>query len=328
MAYISAHQLGKEFFYYRKQSGLMASLKNLWGREQLSKQVVRDLSFEIEQGEIVAFIGPNGAGKTTTMKMLSGILHPSTGHARVMGYVPWEREKAFKLKFSIIMGQKQQLWPDLPAIDSFELNKRIYEIEDRAYQQMLGELSEILNVRHLLDIQVRRLSLGERMKLELIAALLHQPEVIFLDEPTLGLDFLSQRAILAFLKTLAEEKRTTMLLTSHNMVDIATLCQRGIVISGGQLVYDGSLEALGDVVGAKRHLHVYSHTPIEKQAFAQYGRIIAADRNEIVVEISKAQSQTILARVLAQADVADIKIKEPPLEHCLESLYLAQKVPA
>ncbi|UTV26935.1 ABC transporter ATP-binding protein [Photobacterium atrarenae] len=328
MAYISAHQLGKEFFYYRKQSGLMASLKNLWGREQLSKLVVRDLSFEIEQGEIVAFIGPNGAGKTTTMKMLSGILHPSTGHARVMGYVPWAREKAFKRKFSIIMGQKQQLWPDLPAIDSFELNKRIYEIKDRAYQQTLGELSEILNVRHLLDIQVRRLSLGERMKLELIAALLHQPEVIFLDEPTLGLDFLSQRAILAFLKTLAEEKRTTMLLTSHNMVDIATLCQRGIVISGGQLVYDGSLEALGDVVGAKRHLHVYSHTPIEKQVFAQYGRIIAADRNEIVIEISKAQSQTILARVLAQADVADIKIKELPLEHCLESLYLAQKVPA
>ncbi|MFD2176293.1 ABC transporter ATP-binding protein [Veronia pacifica] len=328
MSYISVKSLSKSFPYYRKASGLKASIKNLWSREEHYKEVVKSLSFDIEQGEIVAFIGPNGAGKTTTMKMLSGILHPTSGQATIMGYTPWERQKSFKMRFSIVMGQKQQLWSDLPAIDSFELNKRIYEIEETAFNNTLGELSEILNVRHLLDIQVRRLSLGERMKMELIAAMLHRPDVIFLDEPTLGLDFLSQRAILSFLKTLSQERQTTMLLTSHNMVDISTLCDRALVIQNGGLVYSGELNDLNTVVGAKRHLHIYTHSPVSPSDFKAYGEIVQSGPNEIIIEVSKPESNAILSKILTQADVADINIKEPPLDDSLQRLYTTMKVSA
>jgi ABC-2 type transport system ATP-binding protein len=201
MPVISVSSLSKSYSYYEKKRGLGESFKNLFFRKKLFKEAVKCISFDIDSGECVGFIGPNGAGKTTTLKMLSGILYPSSGKASVLGFVPWERKKGFKMSFSLVMGQKSQLFWDLPAIESFYLNKTIYEIDDTKYKKTLGELTELLDVRDLLTIQVRRLSLGERMKMELIASLLHHPKVLLLDEPTIGLDVLSQKRVRDFFKS-------------------------------------------------------------------------------------------------------------------------------
>lgn len=239
MSMIHVEGLKKDFQYYKKKEGMQSSLRNLFFRKSLTKNAVKGISFDIEEGEFVGFLGPNGAGKTTTLKMLSGIMYPTDGTATVLGYVPWKREEAFKKQFSIVMGQKNQLWWDLPAIESLYLNKCIYEIDDVDYRKTLDKLSEYLDVREILNIQVRRLSLGERMKLELIASLLHHPNVIFLDEPTIGLDLVAQKTIRNFLKYYNEQEKATIILTSHYMKDIEELCKRTIVINRGTIVYDG-----------------------------------------------------------------------------------------
>ena len=239
MSIIHVEGLKKDFQYYKKKEGMQSSLRNLFFRKTLTKNAVNGISFDIEEGEFVGFLGPNGAGKTTTLKMLSGIMFPTDGTATVLGYVPWKREEAFKKQFSIVMGQKNQLWWDLPAIESLYLNKCIYEIDDVDYRKTLDKLSEYLDVREILNIQVRRLSLGERMKLELIASLLHHPNVIFLDEPTIGLDLVAQKTIRNFLKYYNEQEKATIILTSHYMKDIEELCKRTIVINRGTIVYDG-----------------------------------------------------------------------------------------
>lgn len=239
MSIIHVEGLKKDFQYYKKKEGMQSSLRNLFFRKTLTKNAVNGISFDIEEGEFVGFLGPNGAGKTTTLKMLSGIMYPTDGTATVLGYVPWKREEAFKKQFSIVMGQKNQLWWDLPAIESLYLNKCIYEIDDVDYRKTLDKLSEYLDVREILNIQVRRLSLGERMKLELIASLLHHPNVIFLDEPTIGLDLVAQKTIRNFLKYYNEQEKATIILTSHYMKDIEELCKRTIVINRGTIVYDG-----------------------------------------------------------------------------------------
>ena len=239
MSIIHVEGLKKDFQYYKKKEGMQSSLRNLFFRKKLTKNAVNGISFDIEEGEFVGFLGPNGAGKTTTLKMLSGIMFPTDGTATVLGYVPWKREEAFKKQFSIVMGQKNQLWWDLPAIESLYLNKCIYEIDDVDYRKTLDKLSEYLDVREILNIQVRRLSLGERMKLELIASLLHHPNVIFLDEPTIGLDLVAQKTIRNFLKYYNEQEKATIILTSHYMKDIEELCKRTIVINRGTIVYDG-----------------------------------------------------------------------------------------
>lgn len=240
MPIIEASHLSREFEYYEKETGLKGSIRNLFKREKKIRQAVTDVSFTIEPGEMVGFIGPNGAGKTTTLKMLSGILYPSAGSASVNGYVPWERKDEFKRSFSLVAGQKSQLWMDLPASDSLYLNKCIYEIPDDVYKKTVDELSDTLDVRRLLKVQVRRLSLGERMKMELIAALLHHPAVIFLDEPTIGLDILSQQSIRDYLKEYNRTSGATMVLTSHYIKDIEEMCRHTIVINHGQKVFDGS----------------------------------------------------------------------------------------
>ncbi len=211
---IDVQHLSKSFDYYHKELGLRSSFKNLFRRQKLTKEAVREISFQIQEGEMVGFLGPNGAGKTTTLKMLSGILHPTGGQASVLGFIPWERRKAFKMQFAIVMGQKAQLWWDLPANESLYLNKCIYEVDDKTYQATLAEMTELLDVKDLLNVQVRRLSLGERMKMELIAALIHKPRLIFLDEPTIGLDILSQRKIREFFKYYNQEKKATVTLTA------------------------------------------------------------------------------------------------------------------
>ncbi len=221
---ITVDHLRKEFQYYKKAAGIQGSLHNIFHREVLTKEAVRDISFSVSKGEMVGFLGPNGAGKTTTLKMLSGILYPTAGKIEVDGFIPWERNEDFKRRISVVMGQKNQLWWDLPASDSFYLNKCIYGVGDADYRNVVEELSELLDVRQLLNVQVRRLSLGERMKMEILAALIHRPVILFLDEPTIGLDILSQQKIREFLKTYNEQWKTTVIITSHYLADIEALC--------------------------------------------------------------------------------------------------------
>src|SRR5437879_1086871 len=226
MSVIEVQGLTKSFRTYKKNPGLSGAIKGLFHREYEMTFAVKDINFAIEEGELVGFLGPNGAGKTTTLKMLSGLLYPTSGAARVLGYVPWERKDGYRRKFALVLGQKNQLWWDLPARESLELNARIYNIPQRDFERRLSDLVELLDVEDKLDVMVRELSLGERMKLELTAALLHQPKVLFLDEPTIGLDVVSQNAVREFLRAYNQAYRTTILLTSHYMSDIEFLCRR------------------------------------------------------------------------------------------------------
>lgn len=280
-----------------------------------------DLSFDIDEGEIVGFLGPNGAGKTTTLKMLSGILHPSDGEASVLGYTPWERKKEFKRQFSIVMGQKNQLWWDLPASDSFELNKLIYDLDDTEYKRTLDELVELLGVGEQLHVQVRRLSLGERMKMELIASLLHRPKVILLDEPTIGLDIISQSKIRQFFKTYNQTYNTTILLTSHYMRDIEDLCSRTMIINHGQLVYDGDLKSVNDVIGSWKLLKIQLSAPVSELSLNGYGKIRSRSELEVVFELSKHDVLRKSKEILDHLPVIDFTIEDIPLEEGIAILY-------
>ncbi len=321
MAAIEVSHLHKSFEYYKKEAGLRNSLKNLVRREKLTKDAVGDISFQIEAGDIVGFLGPNGAGKTTTLKMLAGILFPSSGEARVLGYVPWERQNAFKRQFSIVMGQKSQLWWDLPANESFYLNKCIYQIDDALYKKTVAELSEYLDVKDLMSVQVRRLSLGERMKMELIACLLHNPKVIFLDEPTIGLDFTSQRRIREFLKFFNAETRATMILTSHYMADVEELCKKTIIINRGNIIYDGELQAIRDKINSRKVMRLKFAAPIEGGDFEKYGSVTALDGEGLTLEVERDRVQGCANELLSRFAVTDFTVEDIPLERGIEKLY-------
>jgi len=318
---ILVNGLSKQYEYYRKEVGLRHSLRNLFRRERLFREAVRGLSFEVEEGEIVGFLGPNGAGKTTTLKMLSGILHPTGGSAQVMGYVPWERKKEFKKQFSVVMGQKNQLWWDLPASESLYLNKCIYEIEDRDYEAFLDELTEMLDVKPLLNVQVRRLSLGERMKFELIAALIHRPKVLFLDEPTIGLDVFSQRKIREFLKQYNQETRTTILLTSHYLTDIQDLCKRSIVINNGDIVFDGSLQRVGELMDDRKIVTLTFSSRVPQNELTFLGSLQEYDGTRAVIRLDKAEIKPYTRRALDVWPVVDMTIEDIPLEESIMAIY-------
>lgn len=318
---IEVHHLTKNFTYYKKEDGLKGSFKNFFHREKLVKESVKDISFDIDEGEFVGFLGSNGAGKTTTLKILSGILFPTSGDVKVLGYVPWERENEFKRQFSIIMGQKNQLWWDLPAKESLYLNKCIYEIEDKDYRETVDMLAELLDVKHIMDIQVRRLSLGERMKLEIIAALLHKPKVIFLDEPTIGLDLVSQKNIRNFLKYYNKEYNTTILLTSHYMKDIEDLCSRAIVIREGSVVYDGKKEGINHLYNDKKIISIQLSSDIAPEKLEQIGKIRKIDKLNVEIEIDKERMNEVLWEVVNSLPINDFSISDIPLEEGLEQLY-------
>jgi len=318
---IQVERLSKSFNYYEKELGFKKSLKNLVRRKSLIKEAVSEISLVIEQGEMVGFLGPNGSGKTTTLKMLSGILYPTSGHANVLGYVPWERKKEFKMQFSIVMGQKSQMWWDLPANESLYLNKCIYEIEDKPYNLVLGELTEMLDVKDLLNIQVRRLSLGERMKMELIASLIHRPKVIFLDEPTIGLDLVSQKRIREFLKVYNQQTKATVILTSHYMADIEDLCKRTIIINQGKIVYDGDLRRVNELFHAKKIIKLQFTDEVPRQALSDYGDITHHDGMNAVMEIDKHDLQRLSKMMLDRFPILDFTVEDIPVERGIESLY-------
>jgi ABC-2 type transport system ATP-binding protein len=242
MEIIKVQNLTKRYSYYEKEKGITGSLKNLFHKKKLYKEAVRNLNLTINQGDIIGFIGLNGAGKTTTLKMMSGILKPTSGNIEILGFYPFNKDPEFLKQITMVMGNKSQLWWDLPSIETFELNRQIYDVNKKSYNNLLNELVDILNVGHLLNIQVRRLSLGERMKMELIASLIHLPSVMFLDEPTIGLDVISQNNILQFLKEYNKKHKTTIILTSHNFDDIVYLCDRLLLIDKGEIIYDNSLD--------------------------------------------------------------------------------------
>jgi len=322
---IEVKHLRKSFDYYKKELGLKSSLKNLFFREKLSKAAVNDISFEIDAGEMVGFLGPNGAGKTTTLKMLSGILHPTGGHASVLGYTPWERKKAFKMQFAIVMGQKNQLWWDLPANESLYLNKCIYEIDDRAYQSTLAELTELLDVKDLLSVQVRRLSLGERMKMELIAALIHKPKLIFLDEPTIGLDIISQKKFRQFFKYYNQEKRATIILTSHYMEDVEDLCKRAIIINEGRIVFDGDLQRVNDVFAQSKVIKLQLSTPVSRDMLAAIGEVKEHSDFTATLQVPRLELKERSKVILDQLPVVDFNIEDIPVEEGIALLYRRQE---
>ncbi|MBI3626805.1 ATP-binding cassette domain-containing protein [Candidatus Uhrbacteria bacterium] len=321
MSIIEVSSLSKVYEKYRKEPGLVGTLKSFFKRVPISVPAVTDVSFKIDEGEFVGFIGPNGAGKTTTLKMLSGILWPTRGTATVMGFLPWKRDPNFQRRFGLVMGQKNQLWWDLPAKDTFLLNKEIYQIADADFNHRIKELSGILQIEGLMDTQVRKLSLGERMKCELVNSLLHRPCILFLDEPTIGLDVISQKAIRDFLKTLNQKEGTTILLTSHAMADVEALCPRVLVINQGHLSYDGSLEALvGKIINFKEVKLLFSN-PVSAGKLATFGEVVEINGTSAVLRVRRAQVKDMVKNMLDGLPIQDLAIEEPPIEDVIRQIF-------
>ena len=321
MAVIEIDNLSKSYRVYQKREGLLASIGGLFRRQYRDVHAVRGVSLRVERGEFVAFLGPNGAGKTTTLKLLSGIIYPSSGTARVMGYVPWERKIAYRRRFALVMGQKNQLWWDLPAQESFRLHQQIYRIEPQQFRSTLDELTELLDIRKLLAQPVRELSLGERMKMELTAALLHQPEVLYLDEPTIGLDVVAQHRIQQFLKHYQQERQITIMLSSHYMKDVAALCKRVVIITQGQIKYDGSLSGIIDRFSGQKlvTLHLADEAPIT--GLERFGQLVEVQLPKVKLRIDRAQVAKALAAILAQHAIEDVAVEDPPLEEVIADLF-------
>lgn len=321
MPVISVSDLSKSYRVYQKAEGLMASVRGLFKREYREVQAVRSVSLEVERGEFVAFLGPNGAGKTTTLKLLSGVIYPTAGEAQVMGFVPWERKIEYRRRFALVMGQKNQLWWDLPAGESFRLHQQIYRIEPAEYEKTLGELCELLDIGRLLKQPVRELSLGERMKMELTAALLHSPEVLFLDEPTIGLDVVAQHRIQQFLKSYQEERQITVLLTSHYMKDVAALCKRVIIIAQGEIKYDGSLSGIVDRFSGQKLITLQLAGDESEKGLEQFGNIVSVELPKVKLRIPRAEVPRALAAILAQRTIEDVVVEDPPLEEVIASMF-------
>lgn len=321
MSVIEIRSLKKSYRVYQKKEGLGAAFRGLFHREYREVEAVRGIDLDVNAGEFVAFLGPNGAGKTTTLKLLSGVIYPSSGEARVLGFVPWQRENAYRRRFALVMGQKNQLWWDLPAAESFRLHQQIYRIDATVFQRKQDELVDLLDVKRLLNQPVRELSLGERMKMELIAALLHSPEVLFLDEPTIGLDVVAQHNIQKFLKHYQEVRGITILLTSHYMKDIAALCRRVVVINHGQIVYDGSLAGIVDRFSSHKILTLLFANGTVPGDLARYGEIIEFAEPRVKVRVDRQEISSVLSSVLAAHTLDDVSVEDPPLEEVIAQVF-------
>src|SRR5882672_599632 len=309
MPVIQTSGLTKVYRTYRKERGLWGSIKGLVKRRYDETRAADHVSFNIEEGEFVGFLGPNGAGKTTVLKMLSGLLNPTSGEARVLGFVPWERRNEMKRQFSLLMGQKNALWWDLPAQESLELNRAIYGIDRERFKKVVDGLSELLEVREKMNVMVRELSLGERMKMELIAALIHEPRVLFLDEPTIGLDVVSQKRVREFLRIYNEEHRIVTLLTSHYMQDIEALCHRVLVIDHGKIFFDGPLAAIIDRFSGHK---IVSLTFDDKQErdFSALGEVVEQTPLSVQLKVPRANVTAVSRQLLSFCSVSDISVQE------------------
>jgi ABC-2 type transport system ATP-binding protein len=321
MPIIEVHQLQKSYRVFQKKEGLRAAIGGLFHREFREVQAVRSIDLQVQQGEFVAFLGPNGAGKTTTLKLLSGVIYPSGGSANVMGFVPWQRSNEYRRRFALVMGQKNQLWWDLPAQESFRLHQQIYRVDAAEFQATKNELVDLLAVRDLLGRPVRELSLGERMKMELIAALLHSPEVLFLDEPTIGLDVVAQHNIQQFLKFYQEKRRITILLTSHYMKDVAALCKRVVVIAQGQIQYDGSLSGIVDGFSGSKIITLQLGESQSAEGLERFGEVQSVQLPRVRLRCQRKDVSKTMAEILQQYQVDDIAVEDPPLEEAIASLF-------
>lgn len=324
MAQIEVRELRKYYRVHQKEVGLLGSLRSFVQRRYMDVKAVDGISFELEPGEIVGFLGPNGAGKTTTLKVLSGLLYPTSGSVRVLGFTPHERKSEFLRQITLVMGQKNQLIWDLPAIETFLVNQAIYEIPDDQFRQTLGELTELLDLEPLLKKQVRKLSLGERMKCELAAALLHRPSVLFLDEPTIGLDVTMQAKIREFVAEYNERYGATVILTSHYMADVTALARRIVVIDRGRLLYDGDLKALVEQVAPYKLLKVTLGKQVPCEMLSPFGEVESCDGLEAVLRVPRGRTSETAARLLTAMRVDDVTIEEPPIEAIISQVFTGE----
>ncbi|PIT98500.1 MAG: ABC transporter [Candidatus Andersenbacteria bacterium CG10_big_fil_rev_8_21_14_0_10_54_11] len=318
---IEVKELAKSYIVYHKEPGLVGSLRSLYCRRKDTVAAVKDITLSIGEGELVGFIGPNGAGKTTTLKMLSGLLHPSGGHATVLGYTPWQRQPAYLEQVSLVMGQKNQLWWDLPLIDSLLLQKDLYNVSESAWQESLAELIELLDLEKILTVQVRRLSLGQRMRAELAAALIYRPKVLFLDEPTIGLDIVVQRKIREFIKQYKQRHRATIILTSHYLDDVRELADRIIIIDQGEIRFDGTADQLIKQHVNHRRIVLNFTQPVERATLEKAGRLINFEPHRATLQVPRTKTSSIAAELLAALPVEDIAIAEPSLEDVVRELF-------
>jgi ABC-2 type transport system ATP-binding protein len=316
---ISLRDLRKTYVVSRRESGFKAALASLVHRRKEEVRAVDGISFDVAPGEVVGFLGPNGAGKTTTLKMLSGLLHPTSGELSVLSHVPWKREKDFLRRITLVMGQRNQLIWDIPAADTFELNRAIYRISPADYRRTLDELTGLLDLGPLLARPVRNLSLGERMKCEIAASLLHRPAVVFLDEPTIGLDVTMQRRIRAFIAEYNRRNGATVLLTSHYMADVEALCRRVIVIHHGKLLFDGELSDLVSRFTAHKTIVVQLHDC--EADLRAYGEVISCEDGRQTLRVPKAETARVTGRLLADLPVADLTVSDPPIEEVIEQVF-------
>jgi ABC-2 type transport system ATP-binding protein len=323
MPAIEVNGLTKTFRTYKKQPGFKGAIKGLFRRQYEQTVAVNDVRFTIEPGELVGFLGPNGAGKTTTLKMLAGLLYPTGGSAKVLGYVPWERDDGYRRQFALLLGQKNQLWWDLPARESLELNAKIYGIPSDVLERTVAEMTELLAVREKLNVAVRELSLGERMKMELIASLLHRPKILFLDEPTIGLDVVSQKTVREFLREHNAKEKTTILLTSHYMTDIQELCKRVIIIDRGAISFDGQLSEVVDRFADFKLITIQCEGAANSSAenLNKYGEVVEQRPGSITLKVKRDRVIAVCKALLDELPVTDIDIQEVPIEEVIRRVF-------
>ncbi|MDO8609461.1 MAG: ABC transporter ATP-binding protein [bacterium] len=318
---IQVTSLSKTYRVPKKEEGIIASIQSLFHRTYTNINAVKNITFTIEQGELVGFIGPNGAGKTTTLKILSGILHSTSGKASVLGFIPHERKESYLKQISLVMGQKNQLWWDLPAIETFSLNKEIYEVDEKIYNNIVNELSELLDVKNILTQPVRNLSLGQRMKCELIAALVHNPKVLFLDEPTIGLDIVMQKKVREFIKEYNKRYNATIILTSHYMDDVREICNRIIMINHGEIIFDGKISELIKKYANHKTLVPIFNSKVTKEELQTIGHVIEFSYPRAVINVPSNEVSKKAAELLQRFDIYDLDINEPELENIVEMLF-------
>jgi len=319
---IITKDLSKKFVSYKKEPGLKGTLKSFIYREPIEKCAVSSFDMNVGKGEVIGLLGPNGAGKTTLMKMLTGIIVPTEGHIEIAGHIPWKREKAFRKKIALVMGQKSQLWWDIPALDSFKLLQKYYEIPEDKFKQKLGNMGELLSVKDLFHVQVRKLSLGERMKLELMASLLHDPEVLFLDEPTIGLDLIAQENIRNFIKEYHERQKLTVVLTSHYMADVQALCPHLVLIAGGKKTYDGPIGKFEKLLGHKKSVYFSFDKKVDQSE--EFWQGLDSNFNEsgleVELKLDDSEIRELSAAILSRYPVIDFHTEKMPIEKVMKTI--------